>query len=63
MTVAYFFKCGFIDGEDVLMELLYVLTITELAVITDFVLISDAEGRGEIGANPLLTKGGCNIFK
>ena len=63
MTVAYFFKCVCIDGDNVLMELLYVLTTTELAVITDFGQILDTEGRGEICAIPLLTKGECNSLK
>ena len=45
------------------MERLYVLTTTELAFIKDYGQISDAEWGGEIGATPLLTKGGCNSLK
>ena len=63
MTVAYFFKCGCIDGYNVLMERLYVLTTNKLAVIKAYGQISDAEEGGEIGATPLLTKRGCNILK
>ena len=63
MTVAYFFNCGCLGGDDVLMELLYVLTTTKLVVIKDYGQLLDTEGRGGIGAIPLLIKGKCNSFK
>jgi hypothetical protein len=61
-NVAYFFNCGSLDGDDIVKQLLMVITACELVGLIVKLLMSDA-GGGNTRALGLLTKNKCNRLK
>ena len=61
-NLAYFLNCGSLDGDELVRQILLVITCCELAGLLVQCLVSDA-GGGNAGALRLLTGGKCSNLK